>query len=212
MKIIKYFSSFIALVFVAFSLQAQDTNANKILADSKEAFNSLEDFGTDLIFTIDNPAANETVTTSGTVIIAGDNYRFLYESVHVYSNTRYSWHIDMKEEVITKMDFDPDDGVLHDMFYKVYQEDAKPHYDGLEDNLHKITLFWNHDQSEYINAEIWVHESTRIIENVVFLARDGTKLNYNYSNIQTNTGVAASTFEPDLKIKYKGFRVTDYTE
>lgn len=209
MRNIKYLLTLLVIAFSAVGLQAQDAKADKILADSKKTFKGKKDLSADLKFTIENPRLDEPEVKSGKVSMAGDKYKIIFKEEHIYCDGASLWMILMEEEEVNIAEYDPEESMSIDMVYKIYEEDTKSRYDGLDNNLHKISLFWNHDDSDFFRAELWISKSTKLIENAVLSARNGTKLIYSLSNIKTNAGVSATSFTPDMAKTYKGFYVND---
>ena len=209
MRHIKYILSLLVIAFAAFSMHAQDAKADKILADSKKTFKGKKDLSADLKFTIENPRLDEPDVKSGKVAMSGDKYKIKFKSEHIYCDGKSVYLILIEEEEVNITEYDPDESLNIDMVYKIYEEDTKSRYDGLDGNLHKISLFWNHDDSDFFRAELWINKSSKLIENAVLSARNGTKLIYELSGIKTNQGLGASSFEPQLSTDYKGFYLND---
>lgn len=209
MKHIKYIFSLLVIVFAVATVQAQDAKADKILADSKKTFKSKKDLTCNIKFSIENPRLDEPQVKTGTAKMSGDKYQIKFENEHVYCDGKSVWLVLMEEEEVTITEYDPEESMNVDMVYKIYEEDTKSRYDGLDGDLHKISLFWNHDKSDFFRAELWINKSTKLIQNAVLSARNGSKFIYSLTNIKTNTGVPASEFTPNLVVDYKGFYVED---
>lgn len=194
-------TSGLVLIFLVLCLSgfAQDATATKILQESKEKFQKLDDFSADFVYSLENPAnPNTNISKKGKLFYSGGKYTVLLEDQEIYCDGKSIWiHIPEDEEV-TILDNDSEEGFNIESIFNLYEEGSKARYDGTQTvdgrPMHKIYLAATDKNLEFNQARMWVNRSTKLLEKAVVTNRRQISTIYEFSNIKTNQGLPASTF------------------
>jgi outer membrane lipoprotein-sorting protein len=204
----------LAIIFSAFTAQAQTSpQADKLIKASKAKFESLTDFKATFTYTLNNPNLKKPIVKAGEITVKGDKYKIVFADEEMYSNGKYLWVMLKSDREIMKSDVDPEGSITPDRLYKIYEEDSKTKYDGLEGNLEKVSLFANNKENDIWKTELWINKDTKLIDKATMHARNGSTYNYTMKNIQSNLGVPDATFNlNEAKYEADDWIITDQSE
>lgn len=193
--------SFFAVCLSGF---AQDTEATKILNESKAKFDKLEDFTADFVYSIENPSNSATnVSQKGTLYYSKGRYAVILDNQEIYCDGKSIWMVIPEDEEVTILDNDSDEGFSIEKIFSLYEEGAKARYDGTQTvegrPMHKIYLAATDKNLEFNQARMWINRSTKLLEKAVVTNRRQMNTIFEFFDIKTDQDLPESTFVFDTE-------------
>lgn len=204
----------LAIIFAAFAVQAQTSpQADKLIKASKAKFEALKDFKASFVYTLTNPNLKKPITKQGNIMVKGEKYKIVFPDEEMYCNGKYLWVMLKEDMEIIKSDVDPEGSITPDRLYKIYEEDTKTKYDGVEGDAEKVSLFANNKKGDVWKTELWINKNTKLIDKAVMHARNGSTYQYVMTNIESNLGIPDATFNlNEAKYEMAEWIITDQSE
>ncbi|MEM0999952.1 MAG: outer membrane lipoprotein carrier protein LolA [Bacteroidota bacterium] len=213
MKHLRTAIGILALVFAVSALQAQSPQADKLIKQSKAKFEGLKDLKASFVYTLNNPNLKKPIVKQGTIVLKGEKYKIEFADESMYCNGKYLWVLLVEDEEIIKSDVDAESSITPDRLYKVYEEDTKTKYDGVENGAEKISLFSNKKTGDIWKTELWINKSNKLIDKAVMHARNGSTYTYVMSDLQSNLGINDGIFNlNEAEYESKDWIITDQTD
>ncbi|MEL6134198.1 MAG: DUF2092 domain-containing protein [Bacteroidota bacterium] len=210
------FSLLIILSLVFFSFTSHvgpDDKAARILQSSQKKLENLNDFTADFSLALSSPnSKNNPLPMDGSVKYSKGKYVLMLKDIHVYCNKQYVWEYLVNTEA-SKMDYDVDapDGL--EAIFRIYREQAKAQYQGLETvggkSCHRIYIAISDPSLEYNQATIWIDARNELPQKVKLKTRSQTERSYKFENFKLNVGLSDKDF---VFVAPKGIPVYDETE
>ena len=195
MKNFRIFFGMFALMFAVSTVYAQrDAKADKIIKASKAKYDGLKDLQANFVYTLSNPNLKKPIVKNGSITLKKDKYKIVFSEEEMYCNGKYIWVKLNEDEEIIKSDFDPDGSTSPDRLYKIFEDDSKTRYDGLDGANEKVTVFSNDEKSEVWKSEIWISKSSKLIAKAIMYGRNGSQYQYQMKDMKSNTGVSDAVF------------------
>lgn len=198
--------------FMTLSAAVSAQTADQIVQESKNKFNSLTDITAKVTYTMTNPNLAQPQVKVGNLWLKKAKYKVVFSTEEMYCNGIYVWMYQKTKKTTDKLDFDPEESLSPDRVFKIYQDESKKRYDGVEGNCHKITVFSNKEEADIFKTVVWVNKTSKIIEKASLYSRGGSVFTYELSGIQTNTQIGDAIFNYDeAAAKRAGIYINDLT-
>ena len=112
-----------ALMVFAYTTQAQDANAKKILEAMTSKYKSISAFKANFAVEMHNPANDSKDTYKGEITVQGDKYHLDMAEQEIYNNLTFVWTC-LKEDgevfEISKVEYEPDPEAMMSSITDVY--------------------------------------------------------------------------------------------
>lgn len=210
----KFNLCFLVAIFILISNPGiSQTNPDRIIQASESKFNSLSDIGANVTYTLSNPSLPKPVVKTGTITLKKAKYKVVFPDEEMYCNGIYVWLYIKEDGETTKTDFDPEESISADKIFDIYKTESKSKYEGLEGTRHHITVFASDEGDDIWKTEVWIGETSNLIEKAVLWARNGSKYSYEMSSIKVNQGVTDAVFTYDeAAAKRAGIYINNLSE
>lgn len=205
--------TFLAGCLLWTSLPAQDIQAARVMKESKQMLENLQDFAAKFSYVIDNPQMpRKAIPRSGTIRYKQGKYAILMDDQEVYCDLETQW-IYLKEDAeVTVMHYDPEEGVTLESIFSIYEASARARYEGTEVvhgiTCDKIYLDIQDHSMDYNQAYVWINPKTLLLEKVALIDRKQTTTTYEFTNLRTNVGLRDQDFRFDAS-RHPGVTVLD---
>ncbi|RMG64585.1 MAG: outer membrane lipoprotein carrier protein LolA [Bacteroidetes bacterium] len=192
---------------------AQDPQAERVLRESKQKLESLQDFAANFSYVIDNPQMPRKVEPrTGKIRYKGGKYALLMPDQEIYCDLETLWIYLPEDKEVTIMPYDPEEGFTLESIFSIYEAHAKARYEGTE-SVHGITcdkiyLAIQDDDLDYNQAYVWVNPRTLLLEKVALIDRRQTTTTYEFVGLRANLGFAEGQFRFD-PARHPGVTVLD---
>ena len=148
-------------LLLGLSLQAQDSEkANKIIADSQNTLENMQDFSANFHYSIENPNMNKPVVREGDIKYKSGKFVIKLDDQEIYCDGVTQWIYLPQDEEVTIMNYDPEEPWIESIF-NIYESSSEPRYDGIETihgtKCHKIYVAIKDPSLDYNQAIVWIN-------------------------------------------------------
>ncbi|MEL6650744.1 MAG: outer membrane lipoprotein carrier protein LolA [Bacteroidota bacterium] len=188
-------------LFAFLGLQAQDSKAEKIIAQSQSKLEGMKDFAADFSYSIENPNMNKPVLRNGKIKYKTGKFVIQLEDQEVYCDGVTQWIYLPSDCEITIMDYDPEEPWIESIF-KIYEASSESRYDGEETihgvKCHRIYIAIKDPSLEFNQAIVWINAKTNFLEKTALIDRKQTRNVYEFSSVKTDQGLSNLDFRFDI--------------
>lgn len=187
-------------LFGFLGLQAQDTKAEKIIAQSQTKLEGMQDFAADFSYRIENPNMTNPVTRDGKIKYKAGKFVIQLQDQEVYCDGVTQWIFLPGDCEVTIMDYDPEEPWVESIF-NIYEASSESRYDGEEVihgvKCHRIFVAIKDANLDYNQAIVWINTKTSFLEKTALIDRRQTRSVYEFSSVLTDQGLSNLTFRFD---------------
>ncbi|MFC3881203.1 outer membrane lipoprotein carrier protein LolA [Algoriphagus namhaensis] len=196
----------LSLIFpiITFSFSGFAQSGDAILKNSASTFLNLQDLSADILYEIKNPNASQPIISQrGRFLQAQEKYVIQLPDQEVYCDGQTLWILipaqPKENSEVTILNVDPEERpMLLDFFSKIYLSENTAILKGnqvIEGRVFdEIDVLIKDSNTDFARANLWINESTGFPERIIIWDKRQTSTLFQFSNIQLNQGLPASTF------------------
>lgn len=196
----------LSLIFavITFSFSGFAQSADAILKNSASTFLNLQDLSADLFYEIKNPNASQPIISQrGRFLQAQEKYVIQLPDQEAYCDGQTLWILipaqTKGDSEVTILNLDPEERpMILDFFSTIYLSENTAILNGkqvIEGKVFdEINVLIKDSNADFARANLWINESTGFPERIIIWDRRQTSTLFQFSNIQLNQGLPASTF------------------
>lgn len=191
----------ILTLFGFLGLQAQDTKAEKIIAQSQTKLEGMKDFAADFSYKIENPNMTNPVMRDGKIKYKAGKFVIQLADQEVYCDGVTQWIFLPSDCEVTIMDYDPEEPWVESIF-QIYEASSESRYDGEETihgvKCHRIFVAIKDPNLEFNQAIVWINTKTNFLEKTALIDRRQTRSIYEFSSVAMDQGLSNLDFRFDV--------------
>ncbi|MBD3626769.1 outer-membrane lipoprotein carrier protein LolA [Cyclobacterium sp.] len=182
---------------------SQEDLATKILSSYKAKFNTLSDFSADFVYSLENPGMAAGISKKGVLHYAKGKYALMMADQEIFCDGKSIWILipsgSPAESELNILPYDPEEGLgIEQLFFLFNEESISARYEGKQTvagrTLDQIFLIITRQAEDINQARLWINEHTKFPEKIITIDRRQTTITYEFTKIQFDQGLPASTF------------------
>jgi len=197
----KSFLQIIAILFLSFNLQAQNSQKAKALLDEVSAkVKSYSNISIDFKYSMTNQKENLNQESKGSVVMQGNKYVLNFMGVtKIYDGKKIYNIVPEDEEIsISKFDESKDDSVTPSKMLTFFNSGYKYSWDIVQNvrgrKIQYIKLVPNNSKDERKEILLGIDVNTKHIYNLLEMGKDGSKTTITVNSFKTNQPLSKNQF------------------
>lgn len=197
----KSFLQFIAILFLSFNLQAQNSQKAKALLDEVSAkVKSYSNISIDFKYSMTNQKENLNQESKGSVVMQGNKYVLNFMGVtKIYDGKKIYNIVPEDEEIsISKFDESKDDSVTPSKMLTFFNSGYKYFWDIVQNvrgrKIQYIKLVPSNAKDERKEILLGIDVNTKHIYNLMEMGKDGSKTTITVNSFKTNQPLSKNQF------------------
>jgi len=201
-----------AILFLSFSIQAQDKKAKELLDEVTAKVKSYENITIDFKYSLQNTKENINQESKGNVIMKGNMYYLNFMGITKIFDGKKSYTISPEDEEVTisKVDDKDENAITPSKMLTFFNTGYKYTMDILQDvkgrKIQYIKLIPISTKDQRKEILLGIDMQTKHIYNLIEIGKNGTKTTLTVNSFKTNQPISKNQFIFD-ESKYKSYYI-----